>query len=66
MPWSAKQHRMFQAIAHGAKIPGVHISAEDAKRMAAEGVKPEDKAAARGQLSAVHSLLRKGKGHRKG
>lgn len=42
MPWTEKQHRLFEAIKHGwTPPPGskIHISREDASRMADEGVK---------------------------
>lgn len=45
MPWSAKQERVWQAIAHGWKPDKgslSHISQEKAKKMAAEGVKGKD------------------------
>lgn len=48
MPWSAKQHRLFEAAAHDpelAKRVGIQIG--DAKKMAAEGIKKGGKAAKR-------------------
>jgi hypothetical protein len=47
MPYTEKQHRFFQAIAHGFKPDRVKgPSREEAKKMAAEGVKKGSKAAA--------------------
>lgn len=45
MPWSPKQHRLFEAAAHDpaiAKRKGIKQS--DAKRMASEGIKKGTKA----------------------
>jgi len=57
MPYTAKQHRLFQAISHGWKPPassGIHISKEDATKMAHEGVKDDPKEAKRkAQLAAL-------------
>lgn len=40
MPWSAKQHRLFEAAAHDPKIAKKKgIKQSDAKRMAGEGIK---------------------------
>ena len=40
MPWTAKQHRLFEAVAHNPKVAQkVGIPVSDAKRMAAEGVR---------------------------
>jgi hypothetical protein len=42
MPFSPKQHHLFQAVAHGWTPPsgsGIKISREDATKMAHEGVK---------------------------
>lgn len=42
MPWSAKQNKLFRAIANGWTPPkgsGISISQSDAERMAAEGIK---------------------------
>jgi hypothetical protein len=42
MPYTEKQHRLFQAIAHGWKPDRMKgPSREEAKKMAAEGVKGE-------------------------
>ena len=46
MPWTGKQHRLFEAVAHGWNPPeksGINISREDATRMASEGVKSDDR-----------------------
>ena len=37
MPWSPKQHRLFEGVAHGT-IKGSGIKTSDAKRMAGEGI----------------------------
>ena len=40
MPWTEKQHRLFEAAAHNPAVAKrVGIKQKDAKRMAAEGVK---------------------------
>lgn len=42
MPYTAKQHRLFEAVAHGWEPPaksGIKIDRATAARMAAEGVK---------------------------
>lgn len=40
MPWSPKQHRLFELLAHGGTPHnGANISQTDAARMASEGVK---------------------------
>jgi len=40
MPWTLKQHRLFQAAAHNPEIARKHgISQQDARRMASEGIK---------------------------
>lgn len=42
MPWTEKQHRLFQATAHNPQIAKkVGIPQQKAKEMAAEGVKNE-------------------------
>ena len=44
MPWTAKQHRLFQAAAHDPSIAKrVGIPQEKAKMMASEGVKKDPK-----------------------
>ena len=44
MPWTAKQHRLFQAAAHDPSIAKrVGIPQEKAKMMALEGVKKDPK-----------------------
>lgn len=50
MPYTEKQHRVFQAIAHGwnpKKGSLASISQSEAKKMAGEGVKSEVAAASR-------------------
>lgn len=62
MPWTSKQHRLFSAIEHGWTPPkgsGIHISKEDATRMAHEGVKDS------GQLATTYSKEAKRKGQKK-
>lgn len=56
MPWSGKQHRLFEALAHGEKprSPNVHISQADAARMASEGVKESEKK--KGQRKALRAM----------
>ena len=45
MPWSAKQHRLFEAAAHSADVAKrVGIPMEQAQKMASEGIKKEPKA----------------------
>ena len=40
MPYTAKQHALFEAAAHNPKVAKAHhMSQADAKRMASEGVK---------------------------
>lgn len=42
MPWTAKQHRLFQAAAHSPEVAKrVGIPMSKAKEMASEGVKKE-------------------------
>lgn len=42
MPWTEKQHRLFQAAAHNPKVAQrVGIPQDQAKKMASEGVKKE-------------------------
>jgi hypothetical protein len=44
MPYTAKQHALFQAAAHDPAIAKKHgISQADARKMAAEGVKDKKK-----------------------
>ena len=44
MPWSAKQHRLFEAAAHSADVAKrVGIPMEKAKQMASEGIKKDPK-----------------------
>lgn len=44
MPWTAKQHRLFQAAAHDPSIAKrVGIPQEKARMMASEGVKKDPK-----------------------
>lgn len=44
MPWSAKQHRLFEAAAHSQDVAKrVGIPMEQAKQMASEGVKDKPK-----------------------
>lgn len=53
MPWTAKQHRLFEAIAHGAKpttAAGARLSQADAAKMASEGVKRK------GQQKALRAM----------
>ena len=53
MPWTPKQHRLFEAIKHGWNPPegsNIHISREDASKMAAEGI------AEKAQKKAIRSL----------
>lgn len=53
MPWSPKQHRLFMAIKNGWKPPAgskIHISREDASKMAAEGI------AEKAQKSALRKM----------
>ena len=43
MPYTAKQHRLFEAAAHNPKIAKKKgIKQSDAKKMASEGIKPGD------------------------
>lgn len=40
MPWTGKQHRLFEAAAHDPKVAArTGIKRSDARRMAREGVK---------------------------
>jgi len=40
MPWTPAQHRLFQAAAHNPAIAkSHHMSQQDARKMAAEGIK---------------------------
>ena len=42
MPWSSKQHRLFEAAAHSQDVAKrVGIPMEQAKQMASEGVKKD-------------------------
>lgn len=62
MPFSAKAHHLFSAIEHGWTPPkgsGIHISREDATKMAHEGVKDA------GQLAVTYSKEAKRKGQKK-
>lgn len=44
MPWSSKQHRLFEAAAHDPSVAKrVGIPKEKAVEMASEGVKPSEK-----------------------
>jgi hypothetical protein len=44
MPWTPKQHKLFQAAAHNPKIAAkVGIPQTTAKKMASEGVKATPK-----------------------
>ena len=44
MPWTAKQHRLFEAAAHSPSVAKrVGIPQEKAKMMASEGVKKDPK-----------------------
>ena len=44
MPWSSKQHRLFEAAAHDPEVAKrTGIKQADAKRMAGEGVKKKAK-----------------------
>ena len=44
MPWSVKQHRLFEAAAHNLEVARrTGIKQTDATRMAHEGIKHEDK-----------------------
>lgn len=46
MPWSEKQHRLFEDAAHDPKIAArTGIKQSDAKRMASEGIKKSGGAA---------------------
>lgn len=50
MPYSAKQHRLFEAAAHNPKVAKkVGIKQKDAKKMASEGIKK----------STWHKILKK-------
>ena len=45
MPWTAKQHRLFQAAAHDPAVAKrVGISQSKAREMASEGIKKVSKA----------------------
>jgi hypothetical protein len=39
MPWSPKQHRLFEGIAHGSIPPSKGLSRAKASEMASEGIK---------------------------
>jgi hypothetical protein len=39
MPWSEKQHRYFEAVAHGDSDEDGDLSREEAQKLADEGVK---------------------------
>lgn len=42
MPWSTKQHKLFEYVKHNpeaAHAKGIKISQSDASRMASEGIK---------------------------
>lgn len=44
MPWTVKQHKLFQAAAHNPAIAKQHgMSTQKAASMASEGVKPDAK-----------------------
>lgn len=44
MPWSPKQHRLFEAAAHNPAVAKrVGIPTAQAAKMASEGVKPKSK-----------------------
>ena len=43
MPWSSKQHKLFEAIAHGGIPPKGGLTKKKAKQMASEGIKPDQK-----------------------
>lgn len=46
MPWSAKQHRLFEAAAHDKSVAKrTGIPTAKAKKMAHEGIKKSDKKA---------------------
>lgn len=56
MPWTAAQHRLFQAAAHNPAIAAQHgMSQPKAAKMAAEGVKPDSR------RSRMIAALRKNK-----
>lgn len=38
MPWTQKQHRYFEAIAHGSAAPPKGMTRGDAMKMASEGI----------------------------
>lgn len=45
MPWSAKQHRLFEAAAHSPAVAQrVGIPQQKAQQMASEGVKKDSRA----------------------
>lgn len=47
MPWTQKQHRLFEAAAHNPEVAKrTGIPQAKAKEMASEGVKKQDKAKA--------------------
>lgn len=53
MPYTAKQHRLFEAAAHNPKVAKSHgMSQGEAKKMASEGVKKK---------VPWHSMLKKKK-----
>lgn len=44
MPWTAAQHRLFQAAAHDPEVAKrMNIPMDKAKQMASEGIKPSPK-----------------------
>ncbi len=60
MPWTPKQHRLFEAAAHDPSIAKkTGIKQEDASRMASEGIKEEPKKKSRDQK--ISSMYKKKK-----
>lgn len=62
MPWSSKQHRLFEAAAHSPAVASrVGIPVATAARMAGEGVKPGGAVASKGPRKGqmLAALLRK-------
>ena len=48
MPWTPKQHRLFEAAAHSPAVAKkVGIPQQKAQKMASEGIKPDPKALGR-------------------
>lgn len=41
MPWSSKQHRLFEGVAHGSIKPKAGLTKEKAAELASEGVKKD-------------------------